>query len=181
MHSWRVLLLPYCDNKDLYDQYDFSQPWNSSANAALADQMPSIYTFHGTPTDSGITNYLAVVGENTFWPGARGRQQDEITDDPASTIMLVENQGAGINWMEPRDLELATMSFELNQPTGIGSSYEVPAVLLADFTLRKLSDGISPPVLQGMLTVNAGESIAAEGESWQLLEDGRLREPAKLP
>ena len=27
-HSWRVLLLPFLEQQPLYEQYDFSQPWD---------------------------------------------------------------------------------------------------------------------------------------------------------
>lgn len=35
IHSWRVLILPYMDRQDLYDQYDFHEPWNSPGNREL--------------------------------------------------------------------------------------------------------------------------------------------------
>ena len=35
MHSWRVLILPYLDQQQLYDQYDFSEPWNGPNNQQL--------------------------------------------------------------------------------------------------------------------------------------------------
>src|SRR5436190_7601184 len=27
MHSWRVLILPFMEQKPLYDKYDFNEPW----------------------------------------------------------------------------------------------------------------------------------------------------------
>lgn len=35
MHSWRVLL-PYLEQEALYDQYDFSEPWDGPNNRKLA-------------------------------------------------------------------------------------------------------------------------------------------------
>jgi hypothetical protein len=36
MHSWRVLILPYLEENELFEKYDFTQPWNSEANLRLA-------------------------------------------------------------------------------------------------------------------------------------------------
>ena len=38
----------------------------------------------------------------------------ESLDDPEQTILLVETDGLDIHWMEPRDLDLGTMSFDVN-------------------------------------------------------------------
>jgi len=37
MHSWRLLLLPYMDEPELYSLYNFSQPWNAPGNSKLSD------------------------------------------------------------------------------------------------------------------------------------------------
>src|SRR5438105_1376638 len=37
MHSWRVLILPYLERNDLYQQYDFNEPWNGPHNSRLAE------------------------------------------------------------------------------------------------------------------------------------------------
>jgi Protein of unknown function (DUF1559) len=62
-HSWRVLLLPYLGHRDLFDQYDFSQPWNSAKNLRLLERMPAVY--HDPIYGDGnghFTHYAALVG-----------------------------------------------------------------------------------------------------------------------
>ena len=39
MHSWRVVVLPYAEEVVLYEEYDFSKPWDSPENMAL--EMPN--------------------------------------------------------------------------------------------------------------------------------------------
>jgi type II secretory pathway pseudopilin PulG len=34
LHSWRTLILPYLERKQLYESIDLSKPWNDPANAA---------------------------------------------------------------------------------------------------------------------------------------------------
>ena len=141
MHSWRVLLLPYLDQQELYSQYDLSEPWNGPRNSRLASRMPEIYALHGEHRPGvAVTNYLAVVGPETIWPGSTTLSSKNVPDGTSSTILVVENLGAGIHWMEPRDLSLAEMSFRLNSPEGISSNYAEPAVVMLDGSLHKLKD-----------------------------------------
>ena len=43
MHSWRVLLLPFLEASDVYNRYDFNEPWDSPKNSRLANFMPMSY------------------------------------------------------------------------------------------------------------------------------------------
>lgn len=36
VHSWRVLIQPYMHHEEVFERYDFSEPWNGPHNAALA-------------------------------------------------------------------------------------------------------------------------------------------------
>ena len=37
LHSWRVLLLPYLDEEELYKQLRLDEPWDSPHNKAVFD------------------------------------------------------------------------------------------------------------------------------------------------
>lgn len=175
MHSWRVLLLPFIEQQDLYSRYDFSQSWNSPHNIALADEMPKMYAFAGEHYKGlTTTNYLAVVGDQTAWPGADGRQFREITDERDLTILVVENQGASVHWMEPRDLNFNTMSFQVNDPEGVGSVFDQPAVSTADGGVFEIPETADKEIVRGMLTVDGGEKIAEMiDRKLKLLPNGR--------
>ena len=129
-HSWRVLILPYIEESKLSEQYRFDEPWDGPNNRRLAEQMPKTYRFHNrSAPGQSTTNYLAVVGANTMWPGAEGRKLADITDGTSNTVLIVENRGLGVNWMEPRDLEIETMPMEFNHPLGVSSWYKVPIIV----------------------------------------------------
>jgi len=118
-HSWRILILPYIEHDDLFKQYRFDEPWDGPHNRTLADRMPKIYRFHNrTEPGQTTTNYLAVVGANTIWPGAEGRKLEDVTDGTANTVLIAENRGLGVNWMEPRGLDLDTMPLDLTTRSG---------------------------------------------------------------
>ncbi len=143
--------------------------------------MPSIYAFHGEYEPGMVTtNYLAVVGQNTAWPGASARLTDEVTDEPSETIRFVENIGENVHWMEPRDLQYDTMSFRVNDPEGVSSKYLAPAVTMFNGSVRRLEEELPEDVLRAMLTVNGGEELTSSGDNWQRLTDGRLREERKV-
>lgn len=181
MHSWRVLILPYIEEKKLYDQYDFSEPWNSPHNSQLLSHQPSVYRLHGADdVDSGETNYLAVVGTGTMWPGNGSRDYDSVTDGISNTIHIVENVGSGILWMEPRDLDIDSMAMTLadDPPNGISSWLQPPAVSLADGSVRSLPLSISADALRGSLLVNDGKYLDSE---MQELQDGRDRPHKNSP
>jgi len=107
MHSWRVLLLPYMERTEFYRQYDFSQPWNSPHNAALAQAHPRLAEDFHCPADvKGApewTSYVAIVGPETLWPGSRPPSHQQLVAG-STKILLVEMAQTGIHWMEPRDL-----------------------------------------------------------------------------
>ncbi len=64
-HSWRVLLLPYLGHRDLFEQYDFSQPWDSAKNLRLLDKMPAVFhdPIYGEKLGP-FTHYAALVGSS---------------------------------------------------------------------------------------------------------------------
>lgn len=176
-HSWRILLLPYIEGLEVYKRYKFDEPWDGPNNSQLADRMPRTFAFPDTHKEGRhVANYLAVVGPETLWPGAKP-SRGKPTDGTSNTILLVENHGLDVHWMEPRDLSLAEMSFELQHPNGVSSRYRTPAVVMADCTVRSLNPGMmDPPALRAMLTANGGEKLTDAGGRWQAIEDGRDRE-----
>jgi hypothetical protein len=175
-HSWRVLLLPFFERDDLYKQYDFNEPWDGPNNAKLADRMPVIYTLDRDGQSANtVANYLAVVGPDTAWPGHSTITLKDVTDGTPNTILLVENEGAGVPWLEPRDLTLADMSLELNHPRGVSTKYDRPAVVTLDGSVRALEPTISPETLRALFTIRGGERVESGEGGWRLIPDGRLR------
>ncbi|QDU22947.1 hypothetical protein ETAA1_49360 [Urbifossiella limnaea] len=176
-HSWRVLVLPYIEQYTLFKEYRFDEPWDGPNNRRLAGRMPSLYRFHaGTEPDTTTSNYLAVVGPETLWPGTKKVTPAAVTDRLASTILVVENLGLGVHWMEPRDLVLADMDLRVNSPAGVSSPYTWPGVAMLDGSLHTLRAELRPEVLRALLTIDGNEPLADDGAGgWDFLADGRDR------
>ena len=73
--------------------------------------------------DPCVTNYVAVVGPNTMWPGSTPAKLAKEGSDN-DKILLIEITNSDINWMEPRDL---TLEEALRDPAGQGRRHRQPA------------------------------------------------------
>lgn len=103
MHSWRVLILPFLEQGALYAKYRFDEPWDGPNNRQLLEPPPPLYACPAQ-VDSPYTDYVAVVGPDTAWPGATSRKLADIADPQDKTLLIVESAVPQILWMEPRDL-----------------------------------------------------------------------------
>ena len=52
IHSWRVLLLPFLDEQELYDEYRFDEPWDGPSNSRLHSRMPEIFRCNRATDDA---------------------------------------------------------------------------------------------------------------------------------
>jgi prepilin-type processing-associated H-X9-DG protein len=160
MHSWRVLLLPYLDQRPLYKQYRFDEPWDGPNNLQLHGIVLKLYSCPSrSPNQSATdTSYVAVI-RPMFRANSTVRMAD-LKDGSSNTILLVEVQNSGIHWLEPRDLDVSQMPMSVNPPTGIGISSDHPGgahVSFADGSVRFLSNETPPATLRALLTGSGKE------------------------
>lgn len=166
MHSWRVRLFVFLEQVGWNGgpKYDYNQPWDSSANRRWAPG--GIYYYcpsSDRKTGSLDTDYVMVVGEGTISNGPEGTRINDIADGAANTIFCVEIAESGIHWMEPRDFVFNKMSFAINDCSGpsISSRHDGGAnVLMADGSVRFLSNDTQPALVRAMLTVANNENVS---------------------
>lgn len=112
-HSWRVLILPYLDQKKLYEQYSFDEPWDGPNNRKLLARRPNVFKCdHANSAISSTgTSYLAIVGSDAAWLGDTPTSLDNLyTSERAGIVLLVEAKDSGIAWLAPDDLTLEEAS-----------------------------------------------------------------------
>ena len=151
--------------------FHFDEPWDSPNNCKLHN-LPLITEFRcpSDPDSGGSTgsNYLAVVGPGTMFPSdGTSRRLADVADGPGDTLIVVEVVGAGIHWMEPKELDWGTMSFRLNDRThpSVSSNHTFgPHVLTVDDMVTGLRRDLSPETLRALLTIAGGERI--ERREW---------------
>ena len=106
MHSWRILILPFIEHSNLYDQYNFDEPWDGPNNSQLSNQMPWCYRCPSAPDSPSLTNYKLVSGPEAFFDGNNLRSLDDAIDGTAGTIVLVEDCENPVNWLKPEGISI---------------------------------------------------------------------------
>ncbi|MEX0610975.1 MAG: M56 family metallopeptidase [Pirellulales bacterium] len=111
--SWRVMILPFLDQADLYEEFRLDEPWDSEHNRKLLARMPDEFK-NPKLNEPTKTNYLAVVGEECVFTGTpNGIKFSRISDGTARTIALVEaDADQAVEWTKPEDWQ-----FDRNAPT----------------------------------------------------------------
>ncbi|HJT31979.1 MAG TPA: DUF1559 domain-containing protein [Pirellulales bacterium] len=165
LHSWRPVIIPYSESTGgLTIRFqDFEKAWNDPANLAISNRVRPHYYY--CPSDehsakTGGVNKVMVAGVETAAPGALGRHIADFRDGAANTIFVAEIADSDIHWTEPRDLEFDKMSFRINDPSLpsiSGHHSEGAAVMMADGSVRFLSNDTDPSVVRALLTVAGGE------------------------
>jgi Protein of unknown function (DUF1559)/BlaR1 peptidase M56 len=67
-YSWRVAILPYLEQQELYNQYNFDEPWDGPSNRKLVDKMPTVYSHPGAdggPSSHINASYFVFTGKGT--------------------------------------------------------------------------------------------------------------------
>jgi prepilin-type N-terminal cleavage/methylation domain-containing protein/prepilin-type processing-associated H-X9-DG protein len=106
LHSWRTLILPYIDQKPLYDTIDLSKAWNDPENAQAAATWVSVYSCPSADAPNMYTTYLAVVANGGCFRPVQPRQLSEITASHGETVMVIEaDAGHAVHWMSPSDAD----------------------------------------------------------------------------
>lgn len=164
VHSWRTLLTPYLERPDIYDCYDFSRPWDAGQPQAYLEFLicPEKPSSLWEPPRETITNYLAVVGPGTAWPGATSSKLEMFTDGATYTLLLVESSNLTPHWMAPVDLQLDSLPLAVNAMPGPSISSRHPGgavVCFADGHVQFLVEDVSASVLSALLTIAGGETV----------------------
>jgi prepilin-type processing-associated H-X9-DG protein len=166
--SWRVALLPYLEEQELYNQFKLDESWDSPHNKPLAARMPDVFAIPGSRAEAGKTFYRGFSGEGVlFDPKMKGGVGIQtITDGTSNTIGIVEAKTSVI-WTKP-DEEIpfnpAVNAFgaaDLFKALGGHFPGGFNALFL-DGSVRFLKVSINPVVLRALITRNGGEVISSD-------------------
>ena len=177
LHSWRVLILPYIEQKALYDKIRLDEPWDSEYNRQFHGIQISTFqcpTRRKTLSVGNIRNvfvkkrellrtancdYSVVIGKETAFPGSQMVTLKDMTDGTGHTILIVERM-TPVNWMDPNnEVRFEAAREGVNRHLlGIGSEHWVTCgayVGFADGSLRFLPDDFEG--IESLLTKSAGD------------------------
>ncbi len=155
--SWRVALLPYLGNAELYNEFHLTEPWDSTHNKQLIARMPEVFACTEGKAAPGMTSYLAVVGHGSVFEEGRVRKIQDVTDGTSNTILLVEaDDSRAVTWTRPDDY-----IYEPANPMNglVGHHVGGFLALTCDGIVHFLSAAFDPKLLVALFTCASGEAI----------------------
>ena len=162
--SWRVYVLPYLEQANLYNQFHLDEPWDSDHNKTLIEKMPAVF---GTPgvKEKGKTSVHLFTGEGSPFAGDEGPGFRNITDGTSNTILtVIAGPEKAEVWTKPGGLD-----FEPEDPIkALGEIDKQFVVGFMDGSVRSLPADIDPVVLKNIITHAGGEVVdyaALEGKT----------------
>lgn len=180
--SWRVAILPFIEQENLYRQFRLDEPWDSEHNKALLDQMPPVYAIPGVEDqDKGMTAVQGFIGAqvdklesnippiamfprpdevnpNFGNPFSRGRRLAEIVDGTSNTLLAVEAANA-VPWTKPEDIPFNPDDLpELGGHTGEGFF-----AVFGDGSVQFISNRIDAESLRRLICPNDGYPVDRYG------------------
>jgi prepilin-type processing-associated H-X9-DG protein len=159
--SWRVAILPYLEQQELYNEFHLDEPWDSAHNKPLIAKMPTVFkSTRNQPKGENTTFYQVLTGGGAlFEPKGKGVGLADITDGTSNTIAVVE-AAEGVIWTKPDDLvfdpEKALPKFG---GLGFAGGFNVG---FADGSVRFIKNSINPMVLKAIITKAGGEVVSAD-------------------
>jgi hypothetical protein len=158
--SWRVALLPYIEQHELYHRFKLDQPWDSPHNKALLKEMPATYLCpNRAKAEPFTTTYELFVGPDAVFEKDQDLGVRAITDGTSNTIMVVEAKEA-VPWTKPADLSFDPAA----APSLYGAGSSHPGgfnASMGDGAVRFIRNTIDPKVFRALITRASGEVIGA--------------------
>jgi hypothetical protein len=156
LYSWRVELLPYLEQDNLYNQFKRDEPWDSPHNKKLLAQMPKVYApVQGTTREPYSTFYQVFTGPEALFDGRRQTGFQHIQDGTSNTLMVVE-AGEAVPWTAPRDLPYQK---DLSLPRLGGMFPTGTNAVMADGQVRVIPRTANEKVLRALITYRGGEVV----------------------
>lgn len=157
-YSWRIAILPYIGERELYDMYRFDEPWDSESNKKLLAKMPSLFRHPAQPFNSTTTDYVVLVGTETVFQPNRPSKLSDITDGTSTTLLVVEAK-TNIPWTKPEDL-----SYESGGPLPRLGGFADNGfnAVRADASVLFVDKSIDESLLRAMITARGSEVIPAK-------------------
>jgi hypothetical protein len=190
--SWRVALLPYLGQDQLFKQFNLDEPWDSPRNKALLEKLPDFYRVPGAVhKDPGTTFYQVFRSAANYRGRYRpmyhaGKDQPSLAqitvkDGVSNTLMIVE-AGSAVPWTRPEDITIDQDIEDLSKPApALGPIPGEPHcyVCFGDASVRALHFLKDPKQYKELLRAVIGMSDGDAADIGPLL--GEPSAPGKRP
>ncbi|HET6425457.1 MAG TPA: DUF1559 domain-containing protein [Planctomycetaceae bacterium] len=171
-HGWMASLLPFLGQQTLFQQIDFSQPYDEAVNRpAMSKPVIMFYAAGGNRALNGggfAVSHFAGVGGDVV--NARGEKQpagifrtgqpltrEDVTDGLSVTFAAGELGGAYPAWGDPENFRVPQLGFN-KDARGFGNAARTGATMLfADGHAKFFPNATDPELLRRLATRNAGD------------------------
>jgi hypothetical protein len=153
--SWRVTILPYLEQNELYKEFKLDEPWDSEHNKKLIKLMPKTYMLPSAPTKEGETYYRIFYGKDAGFDLIQPLKFSSFTDGLSNT-MLVFEADESTPWTKPDDFE-----YDAEKPLPKMGKYSNGGfnILIGDGSVRWINPTITEKNLRALITRNGGEIV----------------------
>jgi Protein of unknown function (DUF1559) len=159
--SWRVRLLPYLGEQQLYGEFKLDESWDSPHNRKLIARIPKSLRAPGTEADAGKTNYLGVAHRDGVFaipeenkPPTRLR---DIRDGTARTIAIVEvSDELAVVWTKPDDF-IPDEEIAMRGLVGLRTDQFLAG--FCDGHVQSLPESLEDKNLRGLFSKAGGEVV----------------------
>ena len=153
--SWRVAILPYIEQGELFKKFKLDEPWDSANNKKLIPLMPNVYGIPGEEGKPGLTHTRVFVGGGALFDLDKGVGMRQITDGTSNTIMLVQTVDA-VTWTAPNDIEFGPkIPLPKLRPSNGGRT----TIALADGSVQTIRTNLPEASLRALITRAGGEVL----------------------
>ena len=166
--SWRVAILPFLEQDNLYRNMKMDEPWDSDNNSKWSKAVIKTYlspldpnVVNGLGKDGyGTTNYLGVKGPGAGFESGKKLKFTDFTDGLSNTVIVVESADA-VAWAKPGDYPFDPKK-PLPKLNAVGKN-DVCQMLLGDGSVRAVNvKAVSEKTLKAAFTRGGGEVLGAD-------------------
>ena len=158
-YSWRVAILPFLEGQELYNAYNFDEPWDGPGNRKLLDRMPGVYSYPGAMgTNPSHTVFFVFTGPDTLLGKTDKPSFTDVWDGTSNTLLAVEARRE-IPWTKPEDIPFDPKG---PPPELGGFTPDGFNALFGDGSVRYIRKTVKPDVLKALITRAGGEVINAD-------------------
>jgi tRNA A-37 threonylcarbamoyl transferase component Bud32 len=179
--SWRVAVLPYVEQQQLYRQFKLDESWDSPHNRRLLEKMPKLYDADWVEKPKGHTFYQVFTGRETLFDpahlgkggpfGRRGPSLNTDFSDGTSNTILIAEGGKAVPWTKPEELELRPGA---PLPALGGLFKDGFHALMGDGSVTFVTRKVSEKTLRSAIDPRDGKPL---GDDWPSSRDGPVVRP----
>lgn len=157
--SWRVSILPYLEQGNLYQQFRTDQPWHSPTNLPLGETMlKTLFDPLDGPTPE--TRYRCFYNNGALFDTDKSRrhQTDKVPDGTSNVVLFVED-AALAKWAPFNELKFDPVG---PLPALGHPSRDVILVAMTDGSILNVKKSVDPEVLKRLIHASDGAGVKGD-------------------